>query len=168
MNDNGNLLPSNSSGGTSMDWTTGQLAPNGTMETASSGTPTSWSGSGSPTLADGETANILADTRTQKITVTAASKGITLTSNLTVSAGQRYKISAYVKSDGTNRGNLRVRNVTASTNLATLGTTSSAWQLLTTDVTIPSGMTSLNIFLESGTAASYSFYVDDVGIWLMP
>lgn len=139
MNDNGNLLPSNSSGGTSMDWTTGQLASNGTMETASSGTPTSWSGSGSPTLADGETANILADTRTQKITVTAASKGITLTSNLTVSAGQRYKISAYVKSDGTNRGNLRVRNVTASTNLATLGTTSSAWQLLTTDVTIPSG-----------------------------
>lgn len=169
MNDNGNLLPSNPSGGTSIDWTTGQLAPNGTMEAATSGTPTSWSAYGTtPTLADAESANIYSDTRSQKITVTAASLGITLTSNITVSAGQRYKISAYVKSDGTNRANLRVRNVTGSSNLATLGTTSSTWQLLTTDVTIPSGMTSLNIFLESGTAASYSFYVDDVGIWLMP
>lgn len=169
MNDNGNLLPSNASGGTSIDWTTGQLALNGTMETASSGTPTSWSAFGTtPTLADAETANIFSDTRSQKITVTAASLGITLTSNITVSAGQRYKISAYVKSDGTNRANLRIRNATASTNLATLGTTSSTWQLLTTDVIIPSGMTSLNIFLESGTAASYSFYADDAGIWLMP
>lgn len=169
MDDNGYLLPSNPSGATSMPWVSASnLALNGTMEAASSGTPTSWSASSTPTLADASTANILADTRTQSIAVTAISRGITLTSNLTVSAGQRYRVAAWVKSDGTNRANLRVRNVTASSDLATMTTTASGWQLLQTDITIPASMTSLNIFLESGTAATYTFYVDDVGIWLLP
>lgn len=169
MDDNGYLLPSNPSGATSMPWVAASnLAPNGTMEAASSGTPTSWSASSTPTLDDASTANILSDTRTQSIAVTAISRGITLTSNLTVSAGERYRVGAWVKSDGTNRANLRIRNVTASSDLATLTTTSSTWQLLQTDITIPASMTSLNIFLESGTAATYTFYVDDVGIWLLP
>lgn len=176
MDGSGNLSTTNTSFATSMDWkdynastnTNGQIAPNGTMEAASGGTPTSWSASSTPTLADAATANIFSDTRSQSIAVTAASQGITLTSNITVSAGQRYRVAAWVKSDGTNRANLRIRNVTASTNLAEMGTTSSEWQLLQTDITIPSGMTSLNLFVESGTAATYTFFVDNVAIWRLP
>ncbi|RJP45861.1 MAG: hypothetical protein C4584_02465 [Armatimonadetes bacterium] len=148
--------------------TNGQKLTNGTMEADTAGVPDSWTEVGSPTSADAESYNTYMDLRSQKITVTGISKGIYHTDNIAVTAGDNYRVQAYIKSDGTNRANIRVQNVTAGNTITTIGTINKDWTLVTTDFQIPVGAENITVYIESGTAASYSFYVDNVGLWKLP
>lgn len=139
----------------------GEVMANGNFEAASGGAPTSWT-TVSSTTADAEAASILSDTRSQKLTVTGASQGIKQA--LTVVAAENYVLEGWLKSDGTNTAQIRVRDATNSTDLATLTSTANTYAKVTTAFKVPAGCTSIEIYVESGTAASYSFYADSVSV----
>lgn len=136
------------------------LLTNGNMEAATAGAPTGWTAVGSPTLADAEAANILFDARSQKISVTGTAKGIYQT--VTVVAGTNWALTGWIKSDGTNIAQIRIRDASNSVDLATLTITSATYTQLNSRVKAPVGCTSITVFIESGSAASYSFYVDNI------
>ncbi|MEI6327393.1 MAG: LamG-like jellyroll fold domain-containing protein, partial [Candidatus Roizmanbacteria bacterium] len=140
----------------------GDLMTNGNMEAATTGSPTSWTAVSAPTLADAEAANILQDTRSQKITVTGSAQGIKQA--LTVTAASNWSIEGWLKSDGTNTAQIRIRDATNGTDLATLPVTASTWTKVNAAFKAPAGCTSIEIYVESGTAASYSFYTDNVSV----
>ena len=145
------------------------LLTNGSLETASGGSPTSWTVETGATVADAEAANILADTRSQKITYDNGGGGGGIYQTIGVTENTNYSLSGWLKSDGTNGVGFYVYDLTHSSYIVTrttsgASTTSTTWTNIFYAFEIPAGCTSIAIGLRPNNAAVYSFYVDNVTV----
>ncbi|MEI6462546.1 MAG: LamG-like jellyroll fold domain-containing protein, partial [bacterium] len=132
------------------------------VDVNSDGLADSWvSNGGTSTFAAAETANILFDARSQKVTAYASNDGIK--QDISVTAGEKYTFSAWVKSDGTNNVEVRLYDITNAAYIDGLAgqftTNSSTWVQTNRTFMVPAGCTSVRVWLFSGSALTFSFYL---------
>ena len=147
----------------SWPWADNELL-NWHMQDDTAGAPDNWTAYNSPTLADAETANILFGTRSQKVSVDGQFEGIY--QDISVSAGEDYCISAWVKDNGANQGVLiEAYDQTGSALIVAVNSTDSgAWENLTTCFEIPAGCSTVRISIISLDNDTYDFYIAQVQV----
>ncbi len=147
----------------SWPWADNELT-NWHLQDDTAGAPDNWTAYNSPTLADAETANILFGTRSQKVSVDGQFEGIY--QDISVSAGEDYCISAWVKDNGANQGVLiEAYDQTGSALIVAVNSTDSgAWENLTTCFEIPAGCSTVRVSIISLDNDTYDFYIAQVQV----
>ncbi len=144
---------------------------NGNMQVDgnSDGRADNWSANaGGATFSAAETANILFDSRSQKISATVVNDGIV--QDISVTAGENYYLSAWVKSDGTNDISVRIYDlnngayIDGTGPLPYLTTNSANWIERTKSFKVPAGCSSIRVWIISNVTATFSFYVGRITI----